>query len=86
MSNEYYLELQKDIDKIIRLLIRDMLLYLDDLNSKDIQQSKDLAMIINKISTSLVRLLKVRGIKLESEDSLVELLSRFNEDDNNTRA
>ncbi len=57
-----------------------MLLYMDNLEKLDnIDECNRTSTILNKVSSTLTKLLKVRGIKLESSDNLVELLARLEE-------
>ena len=80
MSINNYDQLQKELDQIIKRLTRCMLLYMDNLEKlDDIDACNRTSAILNRVSSTLTKLLKVRGIKLESRDNLAELLARLEE-------
>ncbi len=71
-------ELQKELDQIIRKLTKCMLLYINNLeNINDMDRSNSASNILNKVSSTLTKLLKARGIRLESDDNLAALLARL---------
>ncbi len=57
-----------------------MTLYIESLeNLDDIEVCNRTSNILSKVSTTLINLIKVRGIKLDSNDDLSELLSKLAE-------
>ncbi|RMF30124.1 MAG: hypothetical protein D6752_04670 [Candidatus Nitrosothermus koennekii] len=80
MSLNNYDQLQKELDQIIERLTKCILLYISNLEkSDDIDICNKTSNTLHKVSSVLIKLLKVRGIKLESNDTLAELLARLEE-------
>ncbi len=78
INNSTYL--QKEFDDLIKRLTRCMALYIENLESlDDIEVCNRTSNILSKVSTTLINLIKVRGIKLDSSDDLTYLLNKLGE-------